>query len=106
MYFNLEGIIESNITKEMNTTLQAPFCDKEIEEVVKHLPNEKSPGPDGFNNEFVKNCWSIIAPDLKKLISDFHAGNISLESINSSFITLITKKKIQALLEISGPSYC
>jgi hypothetical protein len=68
----------------MNNSLQAPFSDKEIEDVVKNLPNDKSPGPDGFNNEFVKNCWSIIAPDFKKLISDFHDGNISLESINSS----------------------
>jgi hypothetical protein len=55
MQFNLEGIIDSSVTDEMNNTLQAPFSDKEIEEVVKQLPNDKSPGPDGFNNEFVKN---------------------------------------------------
>jgi hypothetical protein len=91
MLFNLEGIIDKNITEEMNINLQAPFSNKEIEEVVKHLPNDKSLGPDGFNNEFVKNCWSIIAPDVKKLISDFHSGNINLESINSSFITLVPK---------------
>jgi hypothetical protein len=59
--------------------------------VIKHLPNENSPGPDGFNNEFVKKNWSIIAPNVNKLISDFHAGNINLESINSSFITLAPK---------------
>jgi hypothetical protein len=70
MEFNLEEIISSSVTEEMNSTLQAPFTDKEIEEVVKHLPNEKSPGPDGFNNEFVKSCWTIIAPDIKKLIND------------------------------------
>ncbi|XP_071685378.1 uncharacterized protein [Lolium perenne] len=91
MQFNLEGILESNVTEEMNNLLQAPFSHKEIEDVVKNLPNDKSPGPDGFNNEFVKCCWSIIAPDIKKLISDFHAGSISLESINSSYITLVPK---------------
>jgi hypothetical protein len=91
MEFNLEKIISSSVTEEMNSTLQAPFTDKEIEEVVKHLPNEKSPGPDGFNNEFVKGCWTIIAPDIKKLINDFHDGTVSLESINSSYITLIPK---------------
>jgi hypothetical protein len=44
MQFNLEGIIDSNITEDMNVIFQAPFSDKEIEEVVKHLPNDKSPG--------------------------------------------------------------
>jgi hypothetical protein len=58
---------------------------------VKNLPNDKSPGPDGFNNEFVKNCWAIIAQDIKQFIRDFHAGNISLESINFSYITLVPK---------------
>jgi hypothetical protein len=91
MQFNLPDFIESNVSEEMNNTLQAPFSDKEIDDVVKQLPNDKSPGPDGFNNEFIKTCWSIIAPDVKKLLCDFHAGNITLESINSSFITLIPK---------------
>jgi hypothetical protein len=38
----------------MNMTLQAPFSDKEIEDVVKLCPNDMSLGPDGFNNELVK----------------------------------------------------
>jgi hypothetical protein len=91
MQFNLETILESNISEEMNLMLEAPFSDKEIDEVVKLLPNDKSPGPDGFNNEFVKNCWAIISADVKQLIRDFHSGNINLESINSSFITLVPK---------------
>ncbi|XP_071685170.1 uncharacterized protein [Lolium perenne] len=65
MQFNLQDFIESTVSEDMNNMLQAPFSDKEIEDVIKHLPNDKSPGPDGFNNEFIKNCWSIIAPDAK-----------------------------------------
>ena len=57
--------------------------------MVKELPNEKSPGPNGFNNEFLKNYWPIIGKNIKELIQDFYEENISLESINSSFITLI-----------------
>jgi hypothetical protein len=59
--------------------------------VIKNLPNDKSPGPDGFNNEFIKCCWPIIGHDIKELIKDFYDEKISLESINSSFITLIPK---------------
>jgi retron-type reverse transcriptase len=69
--------------------LEEPFSQKEIEDVVKDLPNEKSPGPNGFNNEFIKNCWHIIGKDVTDLIHDFYEEKVSLESINSSFITLV-----------------
>ena len=34
--------------------LEAPFLNEEIDGIIKALPNDKSPGPDGFNNEFMK----------------------------------------------------
>ena len=71
--------------------LSAPFTKYEIDVVVKELPTDKSPGPDGFNNEFLKSCWDIIKGDVLKFIYDFHAGQISLESLNTSYITLIPK---------------
>ena len=40
----------------------------------------------------MKHCWDIIATDFYALIEDFYHGRISLQSINSSFITLIPKK--------------
>jgi hypothetical protein len=71
--------------------MKEAFYDKEIQDVIKQLPNDKSSGPDGFNNEFIKSCWQIISEDVKQLIRDFFEGKINLESINSSFITLIPK---------------
>jgi hypothetical protein len=71
--------------------LEAPFNDKEIKDVVKDLPNDKSTGPDGFNNEIYKNCWQIIGDDVKALTKKIHNGNILPESRNSSYITLIPK---------------
>ena len=59
--------------------------------MVKDLPTDKSPGPDGFNNDFIKACWHIIGADVRNLVHAFHEGNISLESINTSYITLIPK---------------
>jgi hypothetical protein len=91
MLFNLEEIYDQNRNEEDMQSLEIPFTDKEIEDVVKSLPNEKSPGPDGFNNEFIKCCWPIIGNDIKELINDFFEEKISMESINSSFITLIPK---------------
>jgi mannosylglycoprotein endo-beta-mannosidase len=91
MLFNLEEIYDQSRNEEDMQSLEIPFTEKEIEDVVKSLPNEKSPGPDGFNNEFIKCCWPIIGADIKELINDFYEEKISLESINSSFITLIPK---------------
>lgn len=74
--------------------MEKPFTVEEINDVVKNLPIDKSPGPDGFNNEFLKACWDNIGEDVRQLIMDFHAGNVALESINTSFITLIPKKEV------------
>jgi hypothetical protein len=91
MHFNLSELFGERMDEDTKNELEIPFSKKEIEDVVKELPNEKSPGPDGFNNEFIKNCWSIIGKDVKDLIQDFYNGTVSLESITSSFITLIPK---------------
>jgi hypothetical protein len=67
------------------------FSTLDIDEVIKHMPPDKAPGPDGFNGLFLKRCWSIIKEDIYTLCFDFFNGNLSLEAINSSFITLIPK---------------
>jgi hypothetical protein len=91
MHFNLHEFIGEGMSDDLRDPLEAPISKEEIEEVVKGLPNEKSPGPDGFNNKFIKNCWHIIGEDIVQLIQDFYDEKVALESINSSFITLIPK---------------
>jgi hypothetical protein len=44
--------------------LDAPFTTQEIETVIKEMPPEKAPGPDGFIGCLYKKCWSIIKKDL------------------------------------------
>lgn len=62
--------------------LEEPFTKEEIDEVIKNMPADKSPGPDGFNAAFLKSCWDIIALDFYRLIEDFHKGTVNLQSIN------------------------
>jgi hypothetical protein len=65
--------------------------------IIKHLSLDKSPGLDGFNNEFLKKCWHIIRQDFYNLCRDFHmGGEVCLQSINGSFIALVPK--------VDGPS--
>jgi hypothetical protein len=91
MHFNLNNLFGSPENSDFLQALEAPFSDSEIDSIIKNLPNDKSPGPDGFNNEFIKSYWHIIGNDIKELIKDFYYEKISLESINSSFITLVPK---------------
>lgn len=34
--------------------LEEPFSVQEVDSIIKSLPNDKSPGLDGFNNDFLK----------------------------------------------------
>jgi len=43
------------IAVDLNSLVK-PFSGQEIDLVVKSLPSNKAPGPDGFNIDFTKRC--------------------------------------------------
>jgi hypothetical protein len=88
MLFDLHSLIQPTDGLE---DLSVPFTKEEIDSVVKTLPIDKAPGPDGFNGQFLKSCWHIIKEDIYQLCFDFYEGNLNLESINMGHITLIPK---------------
>jgi hypothetical protein len=90
MILNLEQLLQP---AEGLDVLETPLTRSEIDGVVSNLPNNKSPGPDGFSNEFIKECWPLVASDFYKLCEDFQSANICLRSINNSYIVLIPKKR-------------
>lgn len=87
MQFDLSNVIPPH-DLEM---LGQPFTKEEIDKIIKALPTDKAPGPNGFNGIFVKKCWRIIKEDFYALCQDFFDGTIDLELINNSFITLVPK---------------
>jgi hypothetical protein len=52
--------------------LQSLFLKEEIDNIIVNLPSGKSPGPDGFNTDFMKKCWRIIAGDFYELCKGFY----------------------------------
>jgi hypothetical protein len=71
--------------------LTVPFLKEEIDLVIKQMPPDRAPGPDGFNGLFLKKCWPIIQEEFVKLAQEFQKGNLDLQNINGSYITLVPK---------------
>ena len=88
MLFDLDQLINLNVDL---SSLIDDFTREEIDQVVKNMPTDKAPGPDDFNGLFLKKCWPLIKEDFYKLCFDFFNGQVNLESINTSFITLVPK---------------
>jgi hypothetical protein len=88
MHCDLDRLIQPLADLE---SLVLPFTTEEIDHIVKCLPTDKAPGPNGFNGLFIKKCWPMIKEDFYRLCRDFFDCNVNLESINSSFITLVPK---------------
>lgn len=63
---------------------------QEILVVLKDMPSDHAPRPDGFNGAFFKKCWHITKDEVR-LCSDFANGDMDLTS-NGCLITLILKK--------------
>lgn len=89
MQFDLQLLIQPS--DELDH-LCSTFSTEEIDEIVLDMPNDKAPGPDGFNSLFFKKAWPIIRFDMYKLCQDFFLHQADLKSINSSYITLVPKK--------------
>ena len=69
--------------------MNSPITSTEIKTVIKNLPTNKSPGPDGFIGEFYQNFSEELTPILLKLFQKIIEESKLPKSFYEATITLI-----------------
>ena len=83
-YYNFPKLNQEEIEN-----LNKPITSTETETVIRNLPANKSPGPDGFTADFYQKFREELTPILLKLFQKIAEEGKLPNSFNEATITLI-----------------
>ena len=79
------------LNEEETENMNRPITSNVIETVIKNLPTNKSPGPDGLIGEIYQTFRKELTPILLKLFHNIAEGGTLPNSFYQTTITLIPK---------------
>ena len=79
------------LNQEEIENLNRPTTSMEIKTVIRNLPADKSPGPDGFTAEFYQKFREVVTPILLKLFQKIAEEGKLPNTFYKATITLIPK---------------
>ena len=88
----LEKFNLPRLNQEEIEIMNNPITSTEIEAVIKNLPNNKSPGPDGFTGEFCQTFREELMPILLKCFQKIAEEATLPNSFYKATITLMVPK--------------
>lgn len=84
-------LVTDSVTEDENTILLSMPSLEEVEEIVKNLPANKSPGLDGVTAELLQHGWEYMGDGYLSLIQAFWRDGIMSEKSTTGVIKLIPK---------------
>ena len=88
----LEKFSLPRLNQEEIEIMNNPITSTEIEAVIKNLPKNKSPGPEGFTGEFYQTFREEIMPIFLKLFQKFAQERTLPNTLYEATITLMPKQ--------------
>ena len=79
------------LNQEDIENINRPITSTEIETLIKSLPTNKSPGPEGFTGKFYQTFRDGLTPILLKLFQNIAEGGTFPNSFQEATITMIPK---------------
>ena len=90
------------LNQEETDQLNRSITRNEIEEVIKTLPTNKSPGPEGFTGELYQTYKEDLVPILLKLFQKVEEEGTLPKTFYDATITPIPKPKIPPKRKLSA----
>ena len=99
----LDAVEFKALSSESRLGLIAGFSEVEIRDAVWQCEGTKSPGPDGFNFNFIKENWEVMKDEIVEALALFHVTGSIPRGCNASFVALVPKVRDPVKLEQYRP---